>query len=63
MSNDTKKRMTDAQFERGCSCHLNPPCAWCESLTEQEAEIYWSAGTMAAIRDFRANNPDPNDKE
>ena len=28
----------------GCSCHINPPCSFCTSMTEEEAVIYWNGG-------------------
>lgn len=27
-----------------CSCHLNPPCTFCTTLTEEEADAYDAAG-------------------
>lgn len=38
--------------ERGCSCHLTPPCDFCLSLTEEEADAFWSGG-MSALRILR----------
>ena len=46
-----------------CSCHNCPPCPWCESLDEKEAEVYWSGGRAAlealwATRDECLNGPE-----
>ena len=38
-----------------CSCHINPPCAFCVSLTEEEAEIFMNQG-MEALKKFRLEN-------
>lgn len=35
--------------EAGCSCHINPPCGWCTSLTEEEVEIYAVYGVDAVV--------------
>lgn len=35
-----------------CTCHLHPPCHFCQSLTEEEADIYANEG-MRALRRFR----------
>lgn len=34
----------------GCSCHLHPPCAFCESLNEAEAEAFLNGGADAVWR-------------
>lgn len=36
--------------ERGCSCMIVAPCSWCESLTEEETDLYWNGGTEAVRR-------------
>lgn len=41
----------------GCSCHIAPPCSFCESLDEQEAEVFHAGGVDALrrhieVRDF-----------
>jgi len=28
----------------GCSCHSMPPCSFCTSMTEEEANIFWNEG-------------------
>lgn len=30
-----------------CSCHMHPPCSFCESLTEEEAEAFADGGADA----------------
>lgn len=34
-------------MDSGCSCHQSPPCTWCMSLTETEADIFWDGGRKA----------------
>ncbi len=41
----------EALLDRGCSCHIAPPCSFCTSLTEEEGEQYW-AGGIKALRAF-----------
>ena len=42
--------MTQVEKENGeCSCHINPPCSFCVSLTEEEADAF-SDGGMKALR-------------
>lgn len=36
----------------GCSCHLNAPCSFCTSLTEEESEVFWSDG-MIGLEKYR----------
>ena len=36
----------------GCSCHINPPCDFCMSLTEEEADIMWNGG-REALEEYR----------
>lgn len=31
----------------GCSCHLNPPCSFCLSLNEEEANVFANGGAKA----------------
>jgi len=37
----------------GCSCHINSPCSFCTSLTEEEAEAFCSGG-MKALEEYRS---------
>lgn len=30
-----------------CTCHIFPPCSFCVSLTEEEAEAMANGGTVA----------------
>ena len=42
------------KFDRkleGCSCHINPPCDFCTSLTEQEYDI-WQKSGLNGLRKF-----------
>ena len=36
------REMRDEGYE--CSCHLSPPCSFCESMNEQEADARWNGG-------------------
>jgi len=36
--------LDDDNRDRGCSCHLNPPCSYCESLDECEDCGAWVPG-------------------
>ena len=37
-----------------CSCHTNPPCGWCEDLTEEQwdclADLMAAEDTIRAVR-------------
>ena len=35
-SKDLDDAMDDYEHERGCSCHINPPCSYCVSRTDDE---------------------------
>lgn len=37
----------------GCHCHLNPPCSYCMSLTEEEVSIHDELGEKG-VADYRA---------
>jgi len=39
----------------GCSCHINPPCSFCTSLNEEEAEAFYSGG-MKALEESRTRS-------
>lgn len=50
---------------QGCSCHISPPCGFCTSLTEEEANVFAERGAKAVL-DMRREreeqmpyNPDP----
>lgn len=45
----------------GCTCHLSAPCSFCESLTEEEADIFWRGG-MAALLEHRRKKDDAADE-
>ena len=34
---------------RSCSCHLNPPCSFCVSMDEEEADAYHNDGTSGLV--------------
>lgn len=34
-------------LELECTCHLNPPCRFCVSLSEEEADVFASGGRDA----------------
>lgn len=34
----------------GCYCHLTPPCGFCMSMDEEEADIYAREGIDAMLR-------------
>lgn len=36
-----------------CSCHIDPPCSWCTSLTEEEVAILDQGGTNDDIIKLR----------
>ncbi len=38
----------------GCSCHINPPCSFCTTMTEQEADAYDQGGMDALHALWRA---------
>jgi len=42
----------------GCSCHINPPCPFCESLTEEEVNLVDSGATFDEIIRRRENAED-----
>lgn len=39
--------MDREMLERGCTCHLSPPCTFCTEMTEEEFEAYESGGRDA----------------
>lgn len=39
-----------------CSCHVSPPCDFCMSMTEREADVSWSYG-MSGLRNLWAGRP------
>lgn len=41
----------------GCTCHISPPCNWCTSLTEEEAELF-AQGGEAAVHKHREQADD-----
>lgn len=40
-----------------CTCHIAPPCSFCVSLTEEEAEAFCSGGSQA-VRKMRERDVD-----
>jgi hypothetical protein len=41
-----------AFVEGECTCHIAPPCSFCTSMTEEEANIFASGG-LDALRQYR----------
>lgn len=41
--------MTQEMFDRGCTCFILPPCDFCTSLAEEEADAYGAGGKQALI--------------
>lgn len=37
---------------QGCTCHIAPPCSFCESLTEDEYTVFEKGG-LAALQKYR----------
>lgn len=48
--------------EQGCTCHVNPPCSFCMSLTEEEAEIFHKGGAIAVYM-HRAHDTSKDENE
>lgn len=44
-----------------CTCHICPPCGFCEGLSEKEAELYAYEG-LDALRKFRREKEDKNEQ-
>jgi hypothetical protein len=40
-------------LNKGCACHLNPPCNLCSELDEGEWEIFVNDGTDALLNQFK----------
>jgi hypothetical protein len=50
-------------MDEGCSCHINPPCNWCVSLTEEEADLFASGGVQAVLKHREAAEAaEPDDR-
>ena len=32
-----------------CSCHISPPCSFCESMDEEESDALWAGGMPALV--------------
>lgn len=54
----TAREMYDAGY--GCSCHINPPCSFCEALDEEEADAWGNGGMvpLLALWSTRDNQPE-----
>ena len=46
-------RMYDEGYS--CSCHTMPPCSFCTSLTEEEADILWNDGIDGLTKYWKRN--------
>lgn len=44
----------DEHRDEECSCHLNAPCSFCTSLTEEEADLMANGG-IEEVRRYRRN--------
>lgn len=53
MFESMKKSRVEQIIESECSCHLNPPCSWCELLTEEEFSMYGKHGRDGLIKWLR----------
>lgn len=40
---------TEQKLEGECHYHISPPCEWCLSLTEDEADAFTSGGREAVM--------------
>lgn len=49
-------------MDEGCSCHISPPCSFCTSLTEEEADVY-AKGGLDALRKYRQRQKDLDEYE
>jgi hypothetical protein len=41
-----------------CSCHLNPPCGFCLSMTEEERDVYGADGIEGLLALWEAEDDD-----
>lgn len=55
---DGRKAEVQSVEKNGCYCHVNPPCDFCTSMTEDEADIAWTKGTaeVVKLRQIGTNN-------
>lgn len=44
----------DEYRDEECTCHLNAPCSFCTSLTEEEADLMANGG-IEEVRRYRRN--------
>ena len=44
----------------GCSCHISPPCGFCVSLTEDEADVFCNDG-FDELLDYVRKTEDENE--
>lgn len=51
----TAPYLTDTWYsDEECTCHLNAPCSFCTSLTEEEADLMANGG-IEEVRRYRRN--------
>lgn len=43
----------DSHRDEECTCHINPPCSFCTSMNEEEANVMANSG-LDALRRYRA---------
>ncbi len=49
---DEESSLDEYLIERGCICHCgHPPCSFCTSLNEEEADVYANHGRVG-LREF-----------
>lgn len=48
--NKCKGVITEKEIDGGCSCHINPPCSFCETLREKCEECGWDADDEAYLQ-------------
>lgn len=41
-----------SRYFEGCTCHIMPPCPFCISLSEKEADVMWNGG-REALEEYR----------
>ncbi len=48
--------ITERNSDGGCSCHINPPCSYCETSREYCPECDWD-GREEQLETYEANKP------
>lgn len=62
---DAERDDGDYEGQEGCACHVNPPCGFCTSMTEEETDVYCNNGgsdggseAVLNLRQEKANKMD-----